>query len=210
MILEKIVRTDVVSNNGPDEKIRPGEVPEFILEDDELKKIYSVLMQSTKNFKKAISDASGVLLNCLERGANPDNDKIVAETEKEIYKLATIHASLHAYFWDSLKYEHPQLLGNGCGIRENWQIVSNVEDKGKKSGRGSLLIGIPKDLAEKLMGELSNLSSAKNQHFTNLSKDCLSKPFCSSGGLRFFKIYYSRPNFLKAPPLFLPLLPEQE
>ncbi|OGF77107.1 hypothetical protein A3G54_03180 [Candidatus Giovannonibacteria bacterium RIFCSPLOWO2_12_FULL_44_15] len=165
MLLEKIERTDVISNRGPDEKIREGEVPEFVLEDDELRKIYAVLTQSTKNFKKELSKASYILLDCLERGANPDNYKIVAETEKAIYKLAATHASLHTYFWDSLKYEHPQLLGKGCGIRENWQIVSNVADKGKKRGRGSLFVEIPEDLAEKLMSELSDLSSAKKPMF---------------------------------------------
>lgn len=165
MLLDKINRLDVVNDKGPDDKIREGEVAEFVLEDEELKKIYTVLTQSTKTFKKALSDACAVLLDCVERGANADNDRLVAETEKEVNKLAMAHTSLHSYFWDSLKYEHPILQGKACGIRENWRVVSNVEDKNKKSGRGSLLIEIPKELVEKLISELSDLSSAKKPTF---------------------------------------------
>lgn len=165
MLLEKIERTDVISNIGPDEKIREREVKEFVLEDDELRKIYAVLIQSGRNIQKAASEAGSVLLDCIERGANPDDDKIVAEMKKELYGLASIHTSLRSYFWDSLKYEYPELLGKACGIRENWQVVSNVENNNKKSGFASFIIEIPKDLAENLRSDFPDLFSAKKPTF---------------------------------------------
>ncbi|OGF74335.1 hypothetical protein A2Y47_00675 [Candidatus Giovannonibacteria bacterium RIFCSPLOWO2_12_43_8] len=165
MLLEKIERTDVVSNKGPEDKIKEGEVPEFVLEDDEFRKIYAVLTQSGRNIQKAVSDAGSVLLDCIKRGANPDNDKIVAETKEELYGLASIHTSLRSYFWDSLKYEFPQLLGKTCGIRENWQIVSKGENQQHNRGSASVIIEIPKDLVESLMSDFPGLFSAKKPTF---------------------------------------------
>lgn len=162
MVLEMIDRTDVVSNKGPDEKIHEGEVEEFILEDEELRKLYGIVSQAQKKLQRAISEFRRIALECLDRKGDFKNDPVVAESVQEIHRTFAIFGTLHTLFWNSLKHENPKTLFKTCGIRENWQIVSSAKNQETDHGSGAFSIGIQRELVEKLMAKYGFPSIKKN------------------------------------------------
>ena len=160
MIIEKIERTDVVTNKGPSEIMRPGETPEFILEDEELRKLYIILMQASRNLERAVIDARRLILDCEEKGQDPRKDTVVAKAEQKAVKLAPIYTTIRNLFWNSFAHEYPLYEDKACGIREGWQVVSCPKDN-VAHDLGSMILGISKDFAEKFFRENPGLIGGK-------------------------------------------------
>ncbi|OGF82269.1 hypothetical protein A3B18_02920 [Candidatus Giovannonibacteria bacterium RIFCSPLOWO2_01_FULL_46_13] len=148
LIFNKIRNTEVVINKGPTDKVAEGEVREFILEDEELKKLYWFVAQAERNLERAMLKIRQRALDCAERNEDFEKSAVFTEIARELIQLGSICYSLQALFWNSFAYEFPELAGKRFEIREGWQVISNRKQEAPLS---AITIGIPQELLEKIM-----------------------------------------------------------